>query len=68
VAPSRLSLVGVMGTGGRAKRALLRPEGQAHGTWVELGGEIDGWRLARIEDSRVVIEKGGGREELALKR
>jgi hypothetical protein len=63
---SRLSLIGVMGTGGKNRRALLRAEGQAYGTWVDVGGEIDGWRLSAIEDNRVLIEKSGGREELVL--
>ena len=64
--PSRLSLVGVMGTGGKRRRALIRPEGQPYGTWVDAGGEIDGWRLSAIEDNRVLIEKAGGKEELRL--
>ncbi len=65
VQSSRLSLVGVMKSGGKG-RALLRPEGQTYGTWVEVGGEIDGWRLSAITDSRVLIEKSGGQEELLL--
>jgi hypothetical protein len=54
-----------MKSGGKG-RALLRPEGQTYGTWVDVGGEIDGWRLSAITDSRVLIEKSGGQEELLL--
>ena len=64
--PSRLSLVGVMGTGAKGRRALIRAEGQTYGTWIDAGGEIEGWRLSAIEDNRVLIEKSGGKEVLLL--
>ena len=65
-APSRLMLVGLMRVPGGSQRALIRAEGQAFGTWVSLGEEIDGWRLASVEDNRVTIEKSGGKVELLL--
>ncbi|MGQ0672489.1 MAG: hypothetical protein ACT4N2_06355 [Hyphomicrobium sp.] len=64
-APSGLSLVGLMGSGG-SRRALLRPNGQSHGTWLTVGRDIDGWRLSRIEENHVLIEKDGSKEELFL--
>jgi hypothetical protein len=66
--PSGLSLVGLMGAGEKGRRALIRPEGEAYGTWVEEGGEIAGWQLTSIDDDRVVIEKSGREEELLLDR
>lgn len=63
---SRLSLVGLMGTDGKNRRALLRAEGRPFGIWIDEGNEIDGWRLSAIEDNRVLIEKDGGQEELLL--
>lgn len=66
--PSGLSLAGVMATGSKGRRALLRPEGQTNGTWVEEGGDIGGWRVQSIDDDRVVVEKSGNEEELVLDR
>lgn len=64
--PSRMKLLGLIRTGARAQRALIRLEGQPYGTWVDVGGEIEGWRLSSIEPNKVLIEKNGGREELLL--
>ena len=63
---NRLSLIGLMRAGGHLDRALIRTDGQPHGTWVEVGSEIDGWRLAKIEDNRVLIENAGAKQELLL--
>jgi hypothetical protein len=66
--PSGLSLVGLMVAGEKGRRALIRPEGEAYGTWVEEGGKIAGWELTSIYDDRVFIEKSGRQEELVLDR
>lgn len=66
VEPSRLKVAGVMLVAGRMQRALVRLEGESHGKWVEVGNEIQGWKLTRIERGLVVVEKEGGLEELLL--
>jgi hypothetical protein len=63
---SRLSLAGLISTGKLGGRALLRPEGATEGTWVEVGGEFEGWRVARIDPDGVVLEGRGGEEVLRL--
>jgi hypothetical protein len=65
--PSRLTLVGLMAAAGERQQALIRAEGKAYGAWIGIGSEIEGWRLARIEADRVVIEKDGEEEELAIR-
>jgi hypothetical protein len=57
-----------MVAGEKGRRALIRPEGEAYGTWVEEGGKIAGWELTSIYDDRVFIEKSGRQEELVLDR
>lgn len=64
--PSRLKVAGVMLMAGRTQRALLRIEGEPYGKWVDVGSEIHGWKLTRIERGLVVVEKEGGLEELLL--
>ena len=64
--PSGLKVAGVMVAKGRMQRALLRVEGQPHGQWVAVGSEIRGWKLTRIEEDLVVVEREGGLEELLL--
>lgn len=66
--PSGLNLVGLMGSGEKGRRALIRPQGETYGTWVEEGGRIAGWQLNSIDDDRVVIEKSGREEELVMDR
>lgn len=65
--PSRLTLVGLMGTGRDQRQALIRAQGKAYGSWIGVGSEIEGWRLARIEDDHVVVERNGAEEELAIR-
>lgn len=68
VAPSasKLSLAGVMRNGAQIRRALIRSESQPNGIWAEVGSEIGGWRITKIDDVRVVIEGSGSTEELRL--
>jgi type II secretory pathway component PulC len=56
-----------MAAAGERQQALIRAEGKAYGAWIGIGSEIEGWRLARIEADRVVIEKDGEEEELAIR-
>lgn len=66
VEPSRLKVAGVMLLAGRMQRALIRAEGQQHGKWVDVGSEIQGWKLMRIEQGLVVVQREGSLEELRL--
>ena len=63
---SKLSLAGVMLNGAQIRRALIRSESQPNGIWAEVGSEIGGWRITKIDDVRVVIEGSGSTEELRL--
>jgi hypothetical protein len=61
-----LRLAGVMSGGrGRARALIVSPQFPA-GRWLEVGGEIDGWRLTRIENAVVSLEAAGRRQELRL--
>ena len=64
--PAGLRLVGMMRTVGQARRALIRSGENARAVWVELGDEVGGWRVDRIESDKVVVEKGTSRAELQL--
>ena len=66
VEPSRLKVAGVILLAGRIQRALIRAEGQPHGKWVDVGSEIQGWKLMRIEQGFVVVQREGSLEELRL--
>ncbi len=52
--------------GAQIRRALIRSESQPNGIWAEVGSEIGGWRITKIDDVRVVIEGSGSTEELRL--
>lgn len=67
-APSGLRLIGVLQIGKNDARALIRAAGTPNGTWLAPGGEMNGWRVSRIERDRAVIAKDGGTEQLVLRR
>jgi hypothetical protein len=64
--PNNLRLVGMMVRRGSAKRALIRSADQSIASWVEVGADVDGWRVRDIEPDRVVVERGGDTAELML--
>ena len=66
VKPSQFSLVGVFISDG-VRMALIRRSRASDYIRVEEGQVIDGWRIERIVPDRVVISKGGTREELVLR-
>lgn len=66
--PSGLRFIGLMSIGNRSQRALLRSGEAASGVWVDVGGEINGWRVAKIEPDRVTLENAGEVEHLVLRR
>lgn len=61
-----LKLVGMMRSGTSAQRALIRVAGLPDAAWVEVGAEIGGWTVGRIETDRVLIERNGDKAELKL--
>lgn len=61
----QLSLIAVViGPGGRF--ALLRAEQSQAVQQVQEGSVVGGWKLAAVEDNRVVLEDGGQRAVLYL--
>jgi hypothetical protein len=65
-APAGVRVLGIVRDGDTALRALLRGSGEAHGTWVNEGGQFKSWRVARITPASVVLEAGGVRHELKI--
>ncbi len=61
-----LRLIGMMRSGNAAGRALIRVAGLPNAAWVEVGGEVGGWTVGKIEADRVLIERNGDRAELKL--
>ena len=61
-----LRLVGMMRSGSSAQRALIRVAGMPNAAWVEVGGEVGGWTVGKIETDRVLIERNGDKAELRL--
>jgi hypothetical protein len=61
-----LRLVGMMRTGTSAKRALIRVAGLPNAEWVEVGGEVGGWTVGKIETDRVLVKRNGDTAELKL--
>ncbi len=64
--PPDMRLVGVMKTGDRPPRALLRFAGEQTGRWLAEGEEHNGWTLRKIDARSVVVESGGRSHEVVL--
>lgn len=64
--PDGIKLVGILRSNHTPGRALIRSKEQPTGNWVEEGQEFDGWRIRRIDRSRVIMETGKKRHELLL--
>ncbi len=61
-----LRLVGMMRSGTSAQRALIRVAGLPNAEWVEVGGQIGGWTVGKIEPDRVLVKRNGDTAELKL--
>ena len=59
-------LAGIVHDGANVRRALIASPQSPDGRWVEIGGQIDGWRIAGIEQRSVRIEAGGRSRELKM--
>jgi hypothetical protein len=64
--PSGLELVGIIKEGRNDGRALIRSADAPVGTWVQVGHELQGWRLARIETRSILLEAGDRQLQLIL--
>lgn len=63
---SGLRLAGVMrGDDGKPRALIVSPD-EPGGRWLEVGGEVDGWKLTRIGTNGVNVEAAGRRHELKL--
>ena len=61
-----LRLIGLIKTEGGETRVLIRSADEPLGTWVLVGGEVAGWKVTAIGDSKVTVESGGRRFDLNL--
>jgi hypothetical protein len=66
--PGGLQLAGIVQEGGKPGRALIRSAESPTGSWVEIGHELEGWRLSEISVQSIVFEAGGVRHTLPLFR
>jgi hypothetical protein len=64
--PTDLKLIGIVKEKGQAERALIRSGASADGQWLQVGQIVEGWRLARIDDSGIVFEANGEERNLSL--
>ena len=61
-----MQLVGIVKSAGAPGRALIRFSGEAMGKWVPEGETVNGWHLASVKTSSVVLEGNGQTQELKL--
>jgi hypothetical protein len=61
-----MQLVGIVKSGGAPGRALIRFAGEPIGKWVPEGETVNGWHLASVKTSSVVLEGNGQTHELQL--
>ena len=61
-----LRFIGLMRSGTSAQRALIRVAGLPTAEWVEVGGEVGGWTVGKIEPDRVLVKRNGDTAELKL--
>ena len=64
--PEQIQLAGIVRERGKPGRALIRSAESPAGAWVEVGHQLDGWRLSEIEAQSIVFEAGGLRHTLSL--
>lgn len=64
--PEGFRVLGVVKEEAGPARALIVTPDAPHGTWLEEGQEVGGWRLAEIGEAAVTITSGGRRHRLAL--
>lgn len=64
--PSGIELVGIIKEGRGDGRALIRSADAPVGIWVQLGHELQGWRLSRIEARSILLEAGDRQLQLTL--
>lgn len=61
-----LRLAGIAHEGASVRRALITSPQAPEGRWVEVGAQIEGWRVAGIEQRAVRLEAAGRSRELKL--
>ena len=61
--PAHVALNGVFMSDGMAKAFLITTQSQL-GVWVQVNGQIDGWRVAAVTPKHVVLE--GHSEKLTV--
>lgn len=66
ISPSRFALIGILISDGE-RMALIRRGGTGDYLRVNVGQQIDGWQVENILPNRIIIRKGGTKEELVLK-
>jgi general secretion pathway protein N len=64
--PTDLKLVGILKEQGQTQRALIRSGESPTGQWMEVGQEVQGWRLSQIEDASIFFEANGQKQKLSL--
>lgn len=57
--PDGIKLVGILEDANRERHALIRDASTPLGKWLELGGEVRGWKIASIEKQSVTVRSGG---------
>ena len=62
----QLQLVGIVRTGPKAARALIRAGTDGQGNWLGVGEQVRGWKLQEISDDIAVLESNGQRGEVKL--
>jgi hypothetical protein len=61
-----MQLVGIVKSADAPGRALIRFAGEPMGKWVPEGETVNGWHLAAVKTSSVVLEGNGQTQELKL--
>jgi hypothetical protein len=61
-----MQLVGIVKSADAPGRALIRFAGEPIGKWVPEGETVNGWHLASVKTSSVVLEGNGQSQELRL--
>lgn len=61
-----MTLLGTLKVGRERSRALLRADNANSADWVDLGGEIAGWRLSEVAKDHIVLEAAGQKSTLTL--
>ena len=61
-----MQLVGIVKSADTPGRALIRFAGEPMGKWVPEGETVNGWQLAAVKTSSVVLEGNGHTQELKL--